>query len=94
MPRGVPRLTRPQHPAGLHRMAEVRRRTGLTARQIRYYDQQGLVVPARTTGGHRLYSDAQVARLLAVKALLGTGRSLADVARELGPVPPSPQPPQ
>ncbi len=75
-------------------MAEVRRRTGLTARQIRYYDQQGLVVPTRTAGGHRLYSDAQVARLLAVKALLGNGRSLADVARELGPVPPSPQVPE
>lgn len=78
-------LTRRQHPAGLHRMAEVRLRTGLSARQIRYYDQQGLVVPMRSRGGHRLYTDAQVTRLLAVKALLATGRSLAEVAGELAP---------
>ncbi len=88
---GVLALTRRQHPAGLHRMAEVRIRTGLTARQIRYYDQQGLVVPMRSRGGHRLYTDAQVVRLLAVKALLATGRSLAQVADELDrPAPPPP----
>lgn len=66
-------------------MAEVRARTGLSARQIRYYDQRGLVVAARSRGGHRLYADAQIDRLLAVKALLAAGRSLTEVAAQLDP---------
>lgn len=90
---GVLALTRRQHPASLYRMAAVRCRTGLSARQIRYYDQQGIVVPGRSRGGHRLYTEAQVARLLAVKALLASGRNLAAVARELDPPAPPPHPP-
>jgi DNA-binding transcriptional MerR regulator len=45
-------------------------RTGLSFRTIRYYEEIGLVVPTgRTSGGFRLYSEADVERLLLVKAV-------------------------
>lgn len=36
---------------------------GLSLRSIRYYEEVGLVVPARTSGGHRLYGAAHIDRL-------------------------------
>ena len=40
--------------------------TDLTARQIRYYEDQGLIQPERTAGNRRMYSlkDADVRRIL------------------------------
>jgi len=63
----------------LYSMAVVRRRTGLTERQLRYWEQQGLVSPARTAGRHRLYSEADVEELLWVAALRRRGYRLAEV---------------
>lgn len=60
-------------------MCVVRSLTGLTDRQIRYYDRVGLVVPARTASGRRLYSQAQIETLLEVKALLGEGLTVVQV---------------
>jgi DNA-binding transcriptional MerR regulator len=45
-------------------IGDVAEQIGLSFRTIRYYDQVGLAVPsARTKGGHRLYTDDDVARL-------------------------------
>lgn len=57
---------------GLHHMqiGEVAEQTGLSLRTIRYYEEVGLVTPsARTTGGFRLYSEADVARLRLVRRM-------------------------
>lgn len=44
--------------------------TGLSFRTIRYYEEIGLVRPSgRTKGGFRLYTEADVERLLLVKAV-------------------------
>ncbi len=49
------------------RIGEVAERLGLSMRTIRYYDETGLVTPtARTSGGFRLYSEADVQQLLLV----------------------------
>lgn len=74
---------RPHVPEGLHTMGEIRRLTGLTDRQIRYYDQHGLVTPTRSAGRHRLFTPDDVARLLVIKPLLARGLTVADVARRL-----------
>ncbi len=85
---------RPRIPEGLHTMGEVRRLTGLTDRQIRYYDQHGLVMPTRSAGRHRLFTAADVARLLSIKRWLARGFTLAEVGRRLGPATPgAAQPP-
>lgn len=59
--------------------------TDLTARQIRYYEQQTLVHPHRTAGNHRVYSLNDVDTLLAIKSQLADGFSLADIKQLLHP---------
>jgi DNA-binding transcriptional MerR regulator len=47
---------------------EVATRTGLTARTLRYWEEKGLLAPsARTEGGMRLYSEADLARVLRIR---------------------------
>ena len=51
-------------------IGEVANQTGLSLRTIRYYEEMGLVAPsARTTGGFRLYTDSDVARLQLIKRM-------------------------
>ena len=57
---------------GLQHMqiGEVAHQTGLSLRTIRYYEEMGLVIPsARSTGGFRLYTDADIARLQLIKRM-------------------------
>ncbi|NLT54403.1 MAG: MerR family transcriptional regulator [Actinomycetales bacterium] len=66
------------------RIGEVARRSGLTVRTLRHYDDLGLLVPSdRTHGDHRLYSAEDVRRLLAVQQLRSLGLSLAEVGAAL-----------
>ncbi|MGH2865283.1 MAG: MerR family transcriptional regulator, partial [Solirubrobacteraceae bacterium] len=58
------------------RIGDVARRVGTTARTIRYYEELGLLpeAPSRPSGGHRLYTPAEVERVAEVmrlKDLLG-----------------------
>ena len=55
--------------------------TDLSARQIRYYEEQQLVVPQRTEGNHRMYSLNDVDRLLEIKDLLHDGFNIAGIKR-------------
>ena len=41
--------------------------TDLTARQIRYYEDQGLIQPERTAGNRRMYSLNDMDRFLEIK---------------------------
>jgi MerR family transcriptional regulator, repressor of the yfmOP operon len=69
----------------LHRMDEIVKRTGLTPRAIRYYEELGLLTAAsRTAGGFRLFTEAEVATLLRIKELQTLlGFSLAEIKESL-----------
>lgn len=55
--------------ASMH-IGEVADRTGLSHRTIRHYDGVGLVVPSgRSDGGFRLYTEADVDRLLLIRRM-------------------------
>jgi DNA-binding transcriptional MerR regulator len=70
--------------AGLLQIGHVAERTGLSLRTIRFYEENGLVVPtARSDGGFRLYSDADVARLEVVKRMKPLGFSLEEMQQLL-----------
>lgn len=60
-------------------MAIARDKTNLTERQIRYYEQQELIIPERTKGNHRMYSENDILKLLEIKKLLSRGNSIAAV---------------
>ena len=64
-------------------ISEVIRRTGLTARALRFYEARGLVQPLRTASGRRLYGPGELARLNHVVVLKAAGFSLADIGRIL-----------
>lgn len=57
--------------------------TDLTARQIRYYEQHELVVPARSEGNQRLFSFNDVERLLEIKSLIEKGVNIAGIKQVL-----------
>lgn len=51
-------------------IGEAAERTGLSLRTIRYYGEVGLVEPsARSRGGFRLYTEADIGRLLLIKRM-------------------------
>jgi MerR family transcriptional regulator/heat shock protein HspR len=50
---------------------------------LRAYERHGLVTPARTDGGTRRYSEADLERVRRILMLLGDGLNLAGVARVL-----------
>jgi DNA-binding transcriptional MerR regulator len=59
---------------------EVVQLTGITARQLQWWDEQGIVVPARE--GHcRLYSDADLAEVAVICQLRKKGFSLQRVRK-------------
>ncbi|WP_092605945.1 MerR family transcriptional regulator [Raineyella antarctica] len=58
----------------------VAERTGLSLRTLRHYDEIGLVHPTgRTDGGFRLYSEADVERLLLIRRMKPLGFSLQEM---------------
>ena len=55
--------------------------TGWSPRMLRYVEQSGLVAPARSAAGYRLYGAAQLQRLRTLKELLARFEvGLSDVA--------------
>ncbi|MDR0299737.1 MAG: MerR family transcriptional regulator [Streptococcaceae bacterium] len=64
-------------------MSTVMTLTGLSARQIRYYEEQKLVIPERTGGNHRQYSLNDIDKLLEIKDILMKTSSMAEVKRIL-----------
>ena len=61
----------------LVKIGQVAERTGLSLRTIRFYEENGLVIPtARSEGGFRLYSENEVARLEVIKRMKPLGFSL------------------
>ncbi|WP_071131596.1 MerR family transcriptional regulator [Enterococcus timonensis] len=53
--------------------------TDLTARKIRYYEDQGLIEPVRSSGNRRLYSLNDLDRLLEIKDYLTEGLNMAGI---------------
>jgi MerR family transcriptional regulator/heat shock protein HspR len=52
---------------------------GMHPQTLRIYERRGLVMPARTTGGNRRYSDADIARLRRIAQLASTGLNLEGI---------------
>lgn len=67
----------------LLQIGEVAERAGLSLRTVRYYEETGLLEPARRTdGGFRLYTDEHVERLALIRRMKPLGFTLQQM-REL-----------
>ena len=57
---------------------------GLHPQTLRVYEREGLVSPARSAGGTRLYSGRDVEKLRQIAALTDSGINIAGIRRVLG----------
>lgn len=65
-------------------IGEVAERTGLSIRTLRHYDEVGLVPPSeRSAGGFRLYTEADVERLLVIRRMKPLEFTLDEMSRLL-----------
>ncbi|MFH8798120.1 MerR family transcriptional regulator [Streptomyces sp. NPDC017936] len=55
------------------RIGEASRASGVSARSLRYYEDEGLIVPGRCGNGFRDYCQATVDRVLVIRSLLESG---------------------
>jgi MerR family transcriptional regulator, glutamine synthetase repressor len=55
--------------------------TELTARQIRYYEEHELIVPARSEGNRRMFSLDDIDALLEIRELLDQGINMAGIKK-------------
>ncbi|MFD4353642.1 MerR family transcriptional regulator [Nocardia sp. NPDC058518] len=62
------------------RIGELAKRTGVSERSLRYYEEQGLLVSGRTPGGHRDYPDLAVDRVIHIQELYAAGLSSKKIA--------------
>lgn len=65
------------------RIGELARRTGVSERSLRYYEQQHLLVSTRTPGGQREYPEHAVDRVVLIQELFAAGLHSKTVARIL-----------
>jgi DNA-binding transcriptional MerR regulator/methylmalonyl-CoA mutase cobalamin-binding subunit len=59
-------------------------RSGVAVQLLRAWERRyGVVAPTRTASGYRLYDDEQIARLLAMRRLMGQGWSASNAAERI-----------
>lgn len=65
------------------RIGELSKRTGVSPRSLRYYEQQGLLTSSRSEAGQRHYSPASVQRVSLIRQLFDAGMSSRVIATVL-----------
>jgi DNA-binding transcriptional MerR regulator len=71
-------------PAQFFNPSEAARRSGVSAKALRLYEQRGLVTPKRTAAGWRVYGPDEMSRVAEIVALRALGLSIGEIARVLG----------
>ena len=67
-----------------YRIDELAREAGTTVRNVRAYQDRGLIPPPRRSGRVGLYNDAHLSRLRIIGQMLERGYSLANIAELIG----------
>jgi MerR family transcriptional regulator/heat shock protein HspR len=74
---------RPERPSAVYVISVAAELAGLHPQTLRIYERKGLVDPARTGGGSRRYSDADIEQLRRIQELTSEGLNLAGVQKVL-----------
>lgn len=62
------------------RIGELAKRSGVSVRALRYYEEQGLLAPARSESGQRHYTEAAVDRVHFFQDMYAAGLSSRNIA--------------
>lgn len=65
------------------RIGELARQSGVSVRALRYYEEQGLLVSARTSGGQREFESSAVDRVRFFQTLYAAGLNSRRIAELL-----------
>ncbi len=65
------------------RIGELSKRSGVSPRSLRYYEEQGLLTSSRSGAGQRHYSEAEVERVSLIQQLFVAGMSSKVIATVL-----------
>jgi DNA-binding transcriptional MerR regulator len=65
------------------RIGELSRRTGVSVRLLRYYEEQALLQPVRRPSGYREYREQDVDTVRRIRGLLSAGLNTATIATVL-----------
>ncbi|WP_372351086.1 MerR family transcriptional regulator [Streptomyces sp. KL116D] len=63
------------------RIGDLAHETGVSRRLLRYYEEQGLLRPARSDNGYRAYADADIATVHHIRAMLAAGLSTTVIGK-------------
>lgn len=69
----------PNPDRALYTISVAARLAGVSPRTLRLYESRGLLSPERTSGGTRMYSDNDIARLRRVTELVDRGVNLTGI---------------
>ncbi|KLD74856.1 MerR family transcriptional regulator [Xanthomonas hyacinthi] len=61
------------------KIGELARQTGVSERMLRYYEQEGLLQPARTESGYRNYGEAEVETARRIRLLSAAGLKIETI---------------
>jgi DNA-binding transcriptional MerR regulator len=64
-------------------ISELAELTGVSARALRHYEDQGLLLPARDSSGYRDYSESDVVRVARIRAMISAGLGTSLIRRYL-----------
>ena len=73
----------PASDRGVYGISVAAELSGISEQSLRLYERQGLLTPARSTGGTRRYSADDLARLQRISELVAAGVNLAGIDRIL-----------
>ncbi|MEC3862308.1 redox-sensitive transcriptional activator SoxR [Mesobacterium sp. TK19101] len=68
-------------------IGDISDRTGLAPSAIRYYEEEGLIAPIRSTGGRRLFQRSDIRRLSFILIAQQLGFALSEIREELRALP-------
>ncbi len=64
-------------------IGELAKLTGVSTRALRHYEDSGVLIPERTSGGYRIYSETDVIRVAQIKAMISAGLGTSTIKRYL-----------
>lgn len=74
-------------PSDLIPIGEIARRTGLSVSAIRFYEEQGLIEPARSGGNQRRFLRSDIRRLSFILIAQKLGLALGEIKAQLATLP-------